>query len=219
MSDDAHRDDDGGFSEEAVTAEPSISSATSGNEFIADDDEPTGDVPAAAGGGAESDMGFTPEVRRLPGDYPENWALLASCTSVFIAALWLPIEGQHLDLTAAHSIAGGFLTVFAGYGMIGAIFNLLHRKMVVFPAILMAFDGLYVSISRLIKLVNGMPQNATSADWMRMAGAGLWIILLCSLWIFLTLFKSASAGRKRDLERKEADRAAKAEARKSSRSM
>ncbi len=47
-----------------------------------------------------------------------------------------------------------------------------------------------------------------------MMGSGTWVILLFSLLIFWTLFKSVREGRKRHIARQEADRAAKAASRK-----
>ena len=143
-------------------------------------------------------------------DFKQHWTLLFCCVAVFIACIWLPIEGRRNDLYASHSIAGGFLTIFAGYGIFASWVNLFHRKMIVWPALFMAFDGLFVAVRRLYQLivkVNAM-ESATKEDWVRIAGPGLWVILFCSVLVFITFMKAAGAGHKKDQERKETARAA-----------
>ena len=51
-------------------------------------------------------------------------------------------------------------------------------------------------------------------DYLSLTGSGTWAILLFSLGVFWTLVQSATSGRKRDLERKEAARLEKVAARK-----
>ena len=142
-------------------------------------------------------------------DFKQHWTLLFCCVAIFIACIWLPIEGRRNDLYASHSIAGGFLTIFAGYGIFASWANLFHRKMIVWPALFMALDGLFVSIRRLIQLIGNVSamENATKEDWVRIAGPGLWVILFCAILVFITFMKGAAAGAKKDKERKEAARA------------
>jgi hypothetical protein len=142
-------------------------------------------------------------------DFKQHWTLLFCCVAIFIACIWLPIEGRRNDLYASHSIAGGFLTIFAGYGIFASWVNLFHRKMIIWPALFMAFDGLFVSIRRLIQLISNVAgmENATKEDWVRIAGPGLWVILFCSVLVFITFMKGAAAGAKKDKARKEAARA------------
>ncbi len=142
-------------------------------------------------------------------DFKQHWTLLFCCVAIFIACIWLPIEGRRNDLYASHSIAGGFLTIFAGYGIFASWANLFHRKMIVWPALFMALDGLFVTIRRLIQLIGNVSamDNATKEDWVRIAGPGLWVILFCSILVFITFMKGAAAGAKKDKERKEAARA------------
>ncbi len=145
----------------------------------------------------------------LAGDFPENWSLLWCCTAIFIATMWLPIEAKVLDLFARDSVAGGFLAVFAGYGIIAAFLNLKYRKMVVWPMLMVAIDGLYVAAKRIFVLVKQIPDGGLTKDeYLHLAGSGLWIILVCSLLILWTFVRSAMSGRKRDQERKEAEQAA-----------
>jgi hypothetical protein len=143
-------------------------------------------------------------------DFKQHWTLLFCCVAIFIACIWLPIEGRRNDLYASHSIAGGFLAIFAGYGIFASWVNLFHRKMIVWPALFMALDGLFVAIRRLIQLINNVSamENPTKEDWVRIGGPGLWVILFCSLLVFWTFLKGAAAGAKKDKERKEAARAA-----------
>ncbi len=144
-------------------------------------------------------------------DFKQHWTLLFCCVSILIACIWLPIEGTRNDLYASHSIAGGFLTIFAGYGIFASWVNLFHRKMIVWPALFMALDGLFVTTRRLYQLIMNLVEidgGATKEQWVRVAGPGLWVILFCSLLVFITFMKGAAAGAKKDKERKEAARAA-----------
>jgi len=205
---------EGDLDVEGAAAPGDVTGETATPDLSGEETDADGGSEAPEPGEDLQDLGSLPEgVPSLPGDFKENWALLSCCVSLFIACMWLPIEGGVLDLYAKDSIAGGFLAVFAGYGIIGCLFNILHRKMIVVPAVMAGFDGLYVSIRRLAQLIQQMPENATGQDYVRMAGPGLWIILGCSLWIFVTLFKSASSGRAREQDRREASRVAKAASR------
>ena len=142
-------------------------------------------------------------------DFKQHWTLLFCCVAIFVACIWLPIEGRRNDLYASQAIAGGFLTIFAGYGIFASWVNLFHRKMIVWPALFMAFDGLFVSIRRLYQLYKNLAAmpNAVKEDWVRIGGPGLWVILFCSFLVFWTFLRGAAAGAKKDKERKEAARA------------
>ncbi len=142
-------------------------------------------------------------------DFKQHWTLLFCCVAILLACIWLPIEGRRNDLYASQSIAGGFLTIFAGYGIFASLANLFHRKMIVWPALLMAFDGLFVTIRRVIQLFDAIPDGAQAHEYPRLLGGpGLYVILMCSLLVFWTFMKGAAAGAKKDKERKEAARAA-----------
>lgn len=143
-------------------------------------------------------------------DFKQHWTLLFCCVAIFIACIWLPIEGGRNDLYASHSLAGGFLTIFAGYGIFASWVNLFHRKMIVWPALFMAMDGLFVSIRRLIQMIGQIPEGAESHQFPRLLGGpGNYVILLCSLLVFWTFMRGAAAGAKKDKERKEAARSGK----------
>ncbi len=143
-----------------------------------------------------------------PGDYPQNWTLLFCCVGLFVGAVFLPIEGKVLDLYAKDSIAGGFLTVLAAYGILACYANIYHRKMIMWPVLFAMFDGFYVAIRRLIQLIGQLPEAAGRDDYIRLAGPGLWVILFCSLMVLWTLFSGVRAGAKRDKVRKESAKAA-----------
>jgi hypothetical protein len=157
--------------------------------------------------------GFLPPAEGT--DFKQHWTLLFTCLSVFVACIWLPIEGARNDLYASHSISGGFLTIFAAYGVVAMWVNIFAKKqpMIMWPALFMALDGLYVGIRRLLQLLDAMPESPTKEEWIRIGGPGLWVILFCSLLVFWTLLRGAAAGRKKDIERKEAARAARSSSR------
>jgi len=143
-------------------------------------------------------------------DFKQHWTLLFCCVAIFVACIWLPIEGGRNDLYASHSLAGGFLTIFAGYGIFASWVNLFHRKMIVWPALFMAMDGLFVSIRRLIQMIGQIPDGAEPHQFPRLLGGpGNYVILFCSLLVFWTFMRGAAAGAKKDKERKEAARSGK----------
>jgi len=159
----------------------------------------------------------------LPGDFKENWTLFFCAVSLFAAAMWLPMEGHVIDLTAKDSVAGGFLLVAAGCAVFGCWANIAWRKMLMKPILLAGFIGLYVAAKRLFLLFSRrypeMKEAAgdagvTKDEYLRLVGSGTWVILFFSLLIFWTLFQSVRQGRKRHIERQETERAAKTAARK-----
>mgnify|MGYP001254986107 CR=1 FL=1 len=144
-------------------------------------------------------------------DFKQHWTLLFCCVSILVACIWLPIEGTRNDIYASQSIAGGFLTVFAAYGIFASWANLFHRKMIVWPALFMAGDGIFVAVRRLIQMLKPLIDHrdtTTKEQWMRVAGPGLWVILFCSLLVLWTFISGAISGAKKDKERREAARAA-----------
>jgi hypothetical protein len=142
-----------------------------------------------------------------PGDFPQNWTLLFCCVGFFVGAVFLPIEGDVLDLYAKDSIAGGFLAVLAAYGVLASYANIYHRKMIMWPVLFAMFDGFYIAIRRLIQLLNGLPDGASPHQAIRAAGPGLYVILVCSLLVLWTLFQGVRAGAKKEKARKEAAKA------------
>jgi hypothetical protein len=163
----------------------------------------------------------TPELA-MPGDFKENWSLFFSAVGLLAAALWLPLEGMQLDLTAKDSIAGGFLVVFAAQAVFGTWANLRYRKMHMKAIFASAFLGLYVSLLRIYQLLfKQLPELEKAAGdegldkqtLFHLVGAGSWVILFLSLGVFWTLFQGVRAGAKREQARKEAARQDKSGAR------
>lgn len=161
----------------------------------------------------------------LPGDFKENWSLFFAAVGLLTAALFLPLEGMQLDLTAKDSIAGGFLVLFSAQAVFGTWANLRYRKMHMKAILVAAFLGLYVSGVRIYQLftkqlpileeqAKAMGKGGVDKQTMlHLVGAGSWVILFLSLGVFLTLFQGVRAGHKREAARKEAARADKSGAR------
>ena len=149
--------------------------------------------------------GFLPTAEGT--DFKQHWSLLFACTAMFVAAVFLPFEGKVLDLYAKDSVAGGFLTVFAAYGMLVGFANIFHRKMIMWPAFLAAVDGAYLVPKRLIQVL-GHDRPDTKEEWLRLGGPGLYVIALATLVVLWTLVAGVAAGAKKDKARKEAAKAA-----------
>ena len=145
-----------------------------------------------------------------PGDFAQHYSLLFCCTAMFIAAVCLPIEGRHLDLYAKDSISGGFLTVFAGYGVLAKWMNIHSSKMIVWPAFIAAADGIYLCTMRALQLVKQIetPDAMDFRDWIHLFGPGYYVIAICSLMVIWTLFTAVMSGAKKEAARKEAAKAA-----------
>ena len=142
-------------------------------------------------------------------DFKQHWSMLFACTAIFLAAVFMPIEGALLDLHAVHGIAGAFLAVFAGYGVVAGLANIFHRKMIMWPALFAALDGLYIVVSRGTQILqNRMPEDPDPRAVIHLFGSGFYVILFASLLIVWTLFTGVLAGAKREAERKEAAKAA-----------
>jgi hypothetical protein len=229
MTDEQHLDDDDfvsaedhGDDEFAEPAAPDTGDA--GTEGEGDEDVGPGS-PAFDAVAEELMEAPEGEQQAVPGDYKENWTLFFCAVSLFMAALWLPMEGGVMDLTAKDSIAGGFLLISSGCAVFGCYWNIMHRKMLMKPILFAAFIGLYVAALRLFLLfTRRLPELEKQAkaagetlekdDYTHLVGSGTWVILFFSLLIFWTLFQSAMSGHKRHKDRQETARADKAAARK-----
>lgn len=145
-------------------------------------------------------------------DFSEHYRLLFASLALFVAALCMPIEGRHLDLYAKDSISGGFLTVFAGYGVLAAWMNIHSRKMIVWPVFFAAADGLYLCTMRGMQLVKQVekPEDMGFQEWVRVFGSGFYVISLMSLYVVWTLFTAVMTGAKKDAARKAEAKAARA---------
>ncbi len=196
-----------------------------GDEQGTDDAQSGGEVGALGGGDAPDDASepaaddgteteplgsaYVDPAEAVATAFPQHWNMMFCCVAIFVACIWLPIEGGLNNLYASHSIAGGFLTVFAAYGMYSQHANIKYRRMIVWPALFMAMDGLYVTVSRIIRAVSDWPDTIANNEIPRhLGGPGTWVILFCSLLVFWTLVRGAMQGAKKEGERKEAARVA-----------
>jgi hypothetical protein len=150
------------------------------------------------------------------GDFRQHYTLLFCSLAMFLAAVAMPIEGgfegraQPLDLYAKDSIAGAFLTVFAGYGVLAGWMNIHGRKMIVWPVFFAAADAIYVVVTRALAMVR-LVQDPSTLDfrgWIHLFGGGMYVLAVCSLLVIWTLLTAVMDGAKKDAARKEAAKAA-----------
>jgi hypothetical protein len=142
-------------------------------------------------------------------DFKQHWTMLFSCTALFLAAMWMPIEGGLLDLFAKDSIAGAFLAVFAGYGVLAGFANIFHRKMIMWPAFLAGLDGVYIVVSRGMQLVQRrLPEEPDFREVVGLFGSAWYVIAFASLLILWTLVRGVMSGARREQERRDAAKAA-----------
>lgn len=143
-------------------------------------------------------------------DFSEHYKLLFASVGLFLGALFLPIEGRHYDLHASHSISGGFLTIFAGYGVLAGWMNIHSRKMIVWPVFFAAADGLYVCGMRAMQLIGQVekPDEMDFRGWIHLFGSGWYVIAMMSLYVIWTLLTAVMSGAKKEQARKEAAKAA-----------
>lgn len=161
--------------------------------------------------------------------FKQYFFFLFSSLAIAIGCL-LPWERTYelMNLTGADSISGGLLLVFATYGVISSVWNIYHRKMIVWPVLLAALDGLAFGGSRMYKVIANadVHSNAVSEfgrfvenvrGHAQAAGPGLYLVVGFSLLIFLSFIVSVFQGAKQDAARKQAQREARTAARKSRR--
>lgn len=151
-------------------------------------------------------------------DFSEHYRLLFASVGLFLAAVCMPIEGRWTNLYACHSIAGGFLTVFAGYGVLASWMNIHSRKMIIWPVFFAAADAFYVCGMRAMKLIQDIPaekqQTMAARDWVNLFGSGFYVLLVMALMVIWTLLTAVMAGAKKDAARKEAAKASRSSSRK-----
>ncbi|MCG3135400.1 MAG: hypothetical protein HMLKMBBP_03051 [Planctomycetes bacterium] len=132
------------------------------------------------------------------GDFSEHYTLLFASLSMFIGCTMLPIEARHLDLYAKDGIAGGFLAIFAGYGVLAAWMNIHNRKMIMWPMLFGALDGLYLTITRELALIDWAQRENVikeGRDWVvKLGGPGLYVIFFACLVVLWTLVKGVAKG-------------------------
>ncbi|HEU4394134.1 MAG TPA: hypothetical protein VFS92_01110 [Planctomycetota bacterium] len=163
--------------------------------------------------------------------YSQHYFFLFCCLAFVIGAL-LPWEGMWWDSNGFRSIHGGFLLLFGGYGIVAFWFNLFHKRMIVWPAMLAALDGVYAGWHRVAQLLDTEAAKAIKWDgdglgakkaafieFSRLFGPGLWLVVLFStaFWIVFVISVvqgGRAAGARKEAER--AERAARASAKRSS---
>jgi len=143
----------------------------------------------------------------------------------------LPWERTFLkgNLTGTDSIGGGFLLVFAIYGIIVSVWNIYHRKMIVWPVMLAALDGAVLGIQRVIQIVPNIvveiPEGSsgiykiqlTVKTYAQSFGPGLYLVTIFSVLVLFSVVISVFAGAKQDARRKADEREMRAASRKSRR--
>ena len=162
--------------------------------------------------------------------FGQHFFYLFSALALAIGCI-LPWERKfvYMNLTGLDSISGGFLFVFATYGIFAAFLNIWHRKMIVWPVILAALDGVIFGWRRVAAiwsqseiLVDAEGKFGQFVQTVRgnisVIGPGLWIVVVFSSLVILSLFVSVFKGARQDAKRKEAERQARSEAAKARKS-
>ena len=153
--------------------------------------------------------------------FGHHFFFFVCCLAIFLGTL-LPWEGQWYDSYGTRSIHGAFLLLFSGYGMVAFVFNVFHKRMIVWPAILGALDGAYAGWKRVFQITTGEAAKAISfegdmfakkralAEMVRLYGPGLWLVVLFSTMFWLVFVLSVIQGGRAAGARKEAEKAARA---------
>ncbi|MHC4923814.1 MAG: hypothetical protein ACYTG4_07010, partial [Planctomycetota bacterium] len=153
--------------------------------------------------------------------FSQHFFFFVCCLAMFLGSL-MAWEGAWFDSYGSRSIGGAFLMVFAGYGMVASYFNIFHRQMIVWPAILAAFDGAFVGWRRVIQLATS--DAAKAIDWsgdlpakkraliefLHLFGPGLYLVVIFSTLFWFTFVVGVIKGGKASAARKEAEREARA---------
>jgi hypothetical protein len=163
--------------------------------------------------------GFLPIVEGRA--FGQHFFFLVCSMAIFIGTL-LPWEGMWFDSYGWRSIAGAFLLVFAGYGMVAAFFNIFHRRMIVWPVILAAVDGTYAGWQRVLQIAASPDAKAIEftgdlfqkkmalLKYFQLFGPGLWLVTIFSTVFWLVFVMSVIQGGRSSAARKEAEKAARA---------
>lgn len=146
------------------------------------------------------------------GDFAEHYRLLFASTAIFVGTMYLPIEGHIKDLYAKDCISGGFLAAFSAYGILAAWMNIHNRKMIMWPMLFAAMDGLYLTVRRELQLIDMFKANPESANaepikWVQLAGPGLYVIFFGCLIVLWTLVTGVAKGAKKAKARQEVAKA------------
>jgi len=153
--------------------------------------------------------------------HSQQWFFFLSCLALFVGTL-LPWEGMWWDSYGFRSIHGGFLLVFSGYGLVAFFFNVFHRRMIVWPVMLGALDGVYAGWHRVGQLAGGdfakaidwggdfMQKKKALIEFLRLFGPGLWLVVLFSTLFWIVFVVSVIRGGMAAGARREAEKAARA---------
>ena len=163
--------------------------------------------------------GFLPIVEGRA--FGQHFFFLLCSMAIFIGTL-LPWEGMWSDSFGWRSTMGAFLLLLSGYGMVAAFFNIFHRQMIVWPAILGALDGAYAGWKRVFQIAGSDAAHSISfegdlgakkraiAETVRLYGPGLWLVVIFSTLFWLVFVLSVIQGGRAAGVRKEAEKAARA---------
>lgn len=215
---------------DAGAATPSEASAASAPPA------PAADSPPAAEGPPENKNcvwcgevipAFADRCRHCAGFLPiaegrafgQHFFFFVASLAIFLGTL-LPWEGAYYDSYGYRSTLGGFLLLFAGYGMVAAFFNIFHRRMIVWPVILGALEGTWLGWKRVLQLANS--DAAKSIEWggemaskkkaliefCRLFGPGLWLVVAFSTVFWLVFVIAVIQGGRASNARREAEKAA-----------
>jgi hypothetical protein len=154
--------------------------------------------------------------------FSQHFFFFVACLAMFIGTL-LPWEGAWYDSYGFRSLAGGFLLVFSGYGMVAAFFNIFHRQMIVWPAIFAALDGVIFGWQRVAQILASPEAKAISWAGSELAtkkkallqtldlfGPGLILVCVFSSLFWLVFVMGVVQGGRASAARKDAERAARA---------
>ncbi|MHC4472232.1 MAG: hypothetical protein ACYTDY_16710 [Planctomycetota bacterium] len=167
--------------------------------------------------------------------FKQYFFFLFACICMAVGCL-LPWERSHLnslglpgyDLTGAESIGGAFVLVFAIYGAIASVWNIYHRRMIVWPVILAAIDGAIVGWTRVVQISKATTIEITAIEefgkmvqrvkgYIAAYGPGLYLVTIFSTLVILSVVLSVFKGAKEDARRKQEERETRAAARKTRR--
>jgi hypothetical protein len=162
--------------------------------------------------------------------FKQYFFFLFACLAMVVGCL-LPWERTSAvwNLRGIDSIGGALLFIFAAYGMIASVWNIYHRKMIVWPVIIAALEGMLFGWSRVFqilpKVTYTIPFGASKVVETKLKfqahysalGPGLYLVVLFSTIVILSIVVSVFKGAKQDARRKAEVREARASMRTSRR--
>lgn len=153
--------------------------------------------------------------------FSQHFFFFVASLAIFLGTL-LPWEGRWYDSHGYRSTLGGFLLLFAGYGMVAAFFNIFHRRMIVWPVILAALEGTWLGWRRVLQLASSETAQAINwsgelaqkkkalVEFCQLFGPGLWLVVTFGTLFWLVFVVAVIKGGKAAGARKEAEKAARA---------